>query len=61
MKSKQLVMALVTLAVVFATAGHAFADCQKRVDLNPTGTEGTFVFRVRPARQPPPAPAPAVG
>src|SRR5207249_11526051 len=37
MKSKQLVMALVTLAVVFATAGHAFADCQKRVDLNPTG------------------------
>ena len=27
------------------------------VDLNPTGTEGTFVFRVRPARHPPPAPA----
>lgn len=26
------------------------------VDLNPTGTEGTFVFRIRPAHTHPPAP-----
>src|SRR5262245_40276019 len=37
MKSKQLVMVLVTLAVVFSTATHAFADCRKRVDLNTVG------------------------